>query len=115
MYAVPDPRVGDQVMAAVVLKDDADLTPTELESFLVRAAGPVAEGLAAVRTHQRRPAADGHQQDPQARAHQGRRDRRRGSVWERPGRERSYAIVELGSTTTTGVVDLPVFDAVDHA
>ncbi len=34
VYAVPDPRVGDHVMAAVVLNDDADLTPAELEAFL---------------------------------------------------------------------------------
>ena len=34
VYAVPDPRVGDQVMAAVVLQDDATLAPDELESFL---------------------------------------------------------------------------------
>ena len=87
VYAVPDPRVGDQVMAAVVLKDDAELDADRVGILPVRAAGPVAEGLAAVRTHQRRPAADGHQQDPQARAHQGRGDRRRGSAvgTARPG------------------------------
>ncbi len=34
VYAVPDAEVGDQVMAAVVLKDDASLTPSELEEFL---------------------------------------------------------------------------------
>jgi fatty-acyl-CoA synthase len=34
VYAVPDPHVGDQVMAAVVLRDDATLGPEELESFL---------------------------------------------------------------------------------
>ena len=34
VYAVPDPNVGDQVMAAVVLQDDATLTPAELEAFL---------------------------------------------------------------------------------
>jgi acyl-CoA synthetase (AMP-forming)/AMP-acid ligase II len=27
VYAVPDPQVGDQVMAAVVLNDGAELTP----------------------------------------------------------------------------------------
>ena len=74
------PRVGDQVMAAVVLKDDGVLTPDRVRSVPGRAAGPVAEGLAPVRAHQRRPAADRHQQDPQARAHQGRRDGRRGSA-----------------------------------
>jgi fatty-acyl-CoA synthase len=34
VYAVPDPRVGDQLMAAVVLQDEATLSPSELESFL---------------------------------------------------------------------------------
>lgn len=34
VYAVPDEQVGDQVMAALVLQDDASLTPAELESFL---------------------------------------------------------------------------------
>ena len=34
VYAVPDENVGDQVMAAVVLQDDATLTPEELEAFL---------------------------------------------------------------------------------
>ncbi len=34
VYAVPDPHVGDQVMAAIVLQDDATLTPGELEDFL---------------------------------------------------------------------------------
>lgn len=34
VYAVPDEHVGDQVMAAIVLQDEASLTPEELESFL---------------------------------------------------------------------------------
>ena len=34
VYAVPDDLVGDQVMAAVVLQDDATLAPAELETFL---------------------------------------------------------------------------------
>ncbi len=34
VYAVPDADVGDQVMAAVVLDDQACLEPAELESFL---------------------------------------------------------------------------------
>jgi fatty-acyl-CoA synthase len=34
VYAVPDGNVGDQVMAAIVLQDDATLTPDELASFL---------------------------------------------------------------------------------
>ncbi|OHU97383.1 fatty-acid--CoA ligase FadD1 [Mycobacterium talmoniae] len=34
VYAVPDERVGDQVMAAIVLHDDAALTPEEFGDFL---------------------------------------------------------------------------------
>jgi fatty-acyl-CoA synthase len=34
VYAVPDELVGDQVMAAIVLQDDATLAPEELEEFL---------------------------------------------------------------------------------
>ncbi|MBZ5739900.1 fatty-acid--CoA ligase FadD1 [Nocardioides mangrovi] len=34
VYAVPDEHVGDQVMAAIVLQDDAELSPVELEDFL---------------------------------------------------------------------------------
>ena len=34
VYAVPDGNVGDQVMAALVLQDDATLGPDELEAFL---------------------------------------------------------------------------------
>ncbi len=34
VYGVPDPQVGDQVMAAVVLRDGASLGPEELAEFL---------------------------------------------------------------------------------
>ncbi len=34
VYAVPDANVGDQVMAALVLRDESKLTPVELEQFL---------------------------------------------------------------------------------
>jgi fatty-acyl-CoA synthase len=34
VYAVPDPRVGDQIMAALVLGDDAELGPAEFAAFL---------------------------------------------------------------------------------
>jgi fatty-acyl-CoA synthase len=34
VYPVPDEYVGDQVMAAVVLRDEAELTPAEFEGFL---------------------------------------------------------------------------------
>jgi fatty-acyl-CoA synthase len=35
VYAVPDERVGDQVMAAIVLNDDATVTPKQFEEFLL--------------------------------------------------------------------------------
>ena len=115
VYAVPDDAVGDQVMAAIVLNDGAELTPAELESFLADQADLSPKAWPRfVRVNEELPqtatnkilkrelikagaTADG------------------GMLWERPGRQRSYGIVEPGSTTTTGVVDLPVFDAVDHA
>ena len=34
VYAVPDDHVGDQVMAAIVLRDGAELSPEHLETFL---------------------------------------------------------------------------------
>ena len=34
VYAVPDEHVGDQVMAAIVLQDRADLTPEKFGRFL---------------------------------------------------------------------------------
>jgi fatty-acyl-CoA synthase len=34
VYAIPDEHVGDQVMAAIVLQDNADLTPEEFGQFL---------------------------------------------------------------------------------
>ncbi|WP_431231001.1 fatty-acid--CoA ligase FadD1 [Mycolicibacterium psychrotolerans] len=36
VYPVPDEHVGDQVMAAIVLSDHAELTPAELEEFLAQ-------------------------------------------------------------------------------
>ena len=36
VYAVPDENVGDQVMAAVVLKDGKSVTPAQFEAFLAR-------------------------------------------------------------------------------
>jgi fatty-acyl-CoA synthase len=98
-----------------VLNDGAELTPAELESFLVDQADlspkawprfvRVNEALPQTATNKilkRELIKAGATADG-------------GMLWERPGRQRSYGIVEPGSTTTTGVVDLPVFDAVDHA
>ena len=36
VYAVPDENVGDQVMAAIVLRDGATLTPSAFEAFLAK-------------------------------------------------------------------------------
>ena len=44
VYAVPDANVGDQVMAAIVLQDDATLSPGELESFLAEQADLSSKG-----------------------------------------------------------------------
>ena len=66
VYPVPDESVGDQVMAAIVLRDGATLTPEAFEEFLGAPGRPVAEGVAALRLDRRRSAVDGDQQDPQA-------------------------------------------------
>jgi fatty-acyl-CoA synthase len=44
VYAVPDDNVGDQVMAAIVLQDDATLSPAELEAFLAEQADLSSKG-----------------------------------------------------------------------
>ena len=56
VYAVPDENVGDQIMAAVVLNEGATLTPEGFEAFLGGAVRSLAEGVAAVCPHRRRPA-----------------------------------------------------------
>ena len=76
VYAVPDEHVGDQVMAAVVLNDASGVDAEAVRGVPGVAARPVAEGVAAIRAHQRRAAADGDEQDPQA--HADRRGRQRG-------------------------------------
>jgi fatty-acyl-CoA synthase len=94
VYAVPDPRVGDQVMAAIVLNDGADLTPGEFEAFLAAQQDLSPKAWPRfVRINRRLPqtatnkilkrelikagvTADG------------------GVLWERPVRERSYVIAD---------------------
>ena len=66
VYPVPDESVGDQVMAAIVLRDGATLDARGVRGVPRRAGRPVAEGLAALRLDRRRPAVDRDQQDPQA-------------------------------------------------
>ena len=74
----PDAHVGDQVMAAVVLQDDATLTPEELEAFLAEQPDLSPEGVAALRPGRGRPAEHRHQQGAQARAGGPGCERRRG-------------------------------------
>lgn len=67
VYPVPDELVGDQVMAAVVLRDGAELTPAEFAEFL--AAQPdLSPRLAALPVDRGGSAEYGDQQDPQTRA-----------------------------------------------
>ena len=75
VYAVPDERVGDQVMAAIVLNDGATLTPKRYRGLSGVTARSVAEGVAEVCADQQGAAADRHEQDPQTHAHPGRRQR----------------------------------------
>ena len=67
VYAVPDENVGDQIMAAVVLNDDAHAHPGGFRVVPGRAARSVAEGVAAVCPHHRRPADHRDAQGAQAR------------------------------------------------
>jgi acyl-CoA synthetase (AMP-forming)/AMP-acid ligase II len=64
VYAVPDENVGDQVMAAIVLQDDATLAPEELEAFLAAQADLSAKAWPrfvriAITTRAARPACSG--------------------------------------------------------
>ena len=68
VYAVPDEQVGDAVMAALVLRDGAALTPEQFGDVPGRPARSVAQGLAALRLDRRRSARHRDQQDHQARA-----------------------------------------------
>ena len=54
VYAVPDERVGDQVMAAIVLNDGVDVDAQTVRGLPGVTARPVAEGVAEVCADQRR-------------------------------------------------------------
>ena len=56
VYAVPTSNVGDQVMAAIVLQDDATLVSGRARGVPRRAGRPVLQGLAALRPGRPRPA-----------------------------------------------------------
>ena len=100
VYAVPDERVGDQVMAAIVLQDDATLDPAELETFLAAQADLPPKGWPRYVRIAADAAVDRHQQGAQARA--GRPGRRPPATaccgcarsagrrsWQQPGRPRT--------------------------
>ena len=87
VYAVPDERVGDQVMAALVVTGAP--RAGAVRGVPGRAARPLPQGLATLRPDRRRAAQDRYQQGPQARARRrgpgGRRRRAVGAGAARPG------------------------------
>ncbi|WP_435747511.1 fatty-acid--CoA ligase FadD1 [Nocardioides sp. SYSU DS0663] len=96
VYAVPDGNVGDQVMAAMVLQDDATLTPEQLEAFLAEQADlspkawpryvRIAEDLPSTATNKvvkRQLIAEGPTPGD-------------GELWVREERGRSYARAQVG-------------------
>ena len=74
VYPVPDESVGDQVMAAIVLREDTDADAGRVRGVPRRPGRPVTEGVAALCLDRRGSADDGDQQDPQARAGRARDD-----------------------------------------
>ncbi|WP_293003792.1 fatty-acid--CoA ligase FadD1 [Mycobacterium sp.] len=102
VYAVPDPQVGDHVMAALVLVDGAELSPAAFSDFL--AAQPdlspkawprhvwITEKLPTTATNKilkRQLSANGS--TPPG-----------GLLWTRAGRETSYAVVERSAKVQVG-------------
>jgi fatty-acyl-CoA synthase len=98
VYAVPDEQVGDQVMAALVLLDDADLTPGEFGEFLAGQsdlspkAWPrhvwITDGLPSTATNKilkRELSARGATPE-------------RGLLWTRIGRDTTYVVVDRSAT-----------------
>ena len=76
VYAVPDEHVGDQVMAAVVLNDGATLSPKQFEDFLASQPDLSPKAWPRYVRINDGAAADGDEQDSQARADPGRRHAR---------------------------------------
>jgi fatty-acyl-CoA synthase len=98
VYAVPDEQVGDQVMAALVLLDDAELTPGEFGEFLAGQsdlspkAWPrhvwITDGLPSTATNKilkRELSARGATPE-------------RGLLWTRIGRDTTYVVVDRSAT-----------------
>ena len=100
VYAVPDEQVGDQVMAALVLADNAELTPGELGEFLA-GRPPVAQGLAAPRLDHRQPAVHRHQQNPQARTERPALRRRMACCGPASGATKTYVVVDQTASTVS--------------
>ena len=66
VFAVPDARTGDQVMAAAEIPERRHLRSVGLHGLPGRTAGSGHQMVAPVREDRRRPARDGHRQDRQA-------------------------------------------------
>jgi fatty-acyl-CoA synthase len=93
VYAVPDAHVGDQVMAAVVLKDAEELTPAEFEAFLAEQQDLSPKGWPRfVRINAALPQTATNKILKRELIKAGV-TAGGGTLWERRGRERAYAVV----------------------
>lgn len=101
VYAVPDPRVGDQVMAAVVLNDGAELTPTEFGAFLAEQQDLSPKAWPRyVRINATLPQTATNKILKRELITAGV-TAGGGLLWERPGRERSYVLVPEGTRSVS--------------
>jgi fatty-acyl-CoA synthase len=100
VYAVPDEQVGDQVMAALVLADDAELTPGEFGEFL---AGQADLSPKAWPRHvwitDRLPTTATNKILKRELSARGRAPKG-GLLWTRIGRDKSYAAVDRPAKTS---------------
>jgi fatty-acyl-CoA synthase len=93
VYAVPDAHVGDQVMAAVVLKDAEELTPAEFEAFLAEQQDLSPKGWPRfVRINAALPQTATNKILKRELIRAGV-TAGGGTLWQRRGRERAYAVV----------------------
>ena len=107
VYAVPDERVGDQVMAAVVLNDGATLSPTQFENFL--AAQPDLSPKAwprYVRINDALPQTATNKILKRALILEGV-TAGDGMLWERNARGRTYSLIATGPTSSEANAALP--------
>ncbi len=97
VYAVPDERVGDQVMAAIVLYAGAVLTPKEFEAFLAAQADLSPKAWPRfVRIEHDLPHTATNKILKRELVAQGVTSAS-GVLWERPGRGRRYVVATAGS------------------